>query len=128
MLVGFLGTLFLVGCTHDPRPTPSAIQEIQELRRRTVPNSGQLVRITEPVQDGFSVRAEWEVQAGLSGKQAYFQWLKDQLGPEYRVTAETPSSLMFAKQMDGDSYDLEISVKPSPSGIVAEAKFVALPD
>jgi len=128
MLVGLLGAASLVGCTHDPQSTPSTVREIQEVRRRTVPSNGQLIRTTQPVQSGFAIRAEWEIQTGSSDNQMYYRWLKNQLGPEYHVTAETASTITFVKGLDGDSYDLEISGKPAPSGVVAEAKFVARPD
>lgn len=128
MLVGLLGAVSLVGCTHDPQPTSSTVRETQEVRRRTVPSHGQLIRTTQPVQSGFAIRAEWEIQTGWSDNQMYFHWLKNQLGPEYHVTAETASTITFVKGLDGDSYDLEISGKPAPSGVVAEAKFVARPD
>ena len=128
MLVGLLGAASLVGCTQDPQSTSSTVREIQEVRRRTVPINGQLTRTTQPVQSGFAIRAEWEIQTGSSDNQMYYRWLKNQLGPEYHVTTETASTITFVKGLDGDSYDLEISGKPAPSGVVAEAKFVARPD
>jgi len=81
MLVGLLGAVSLVGCTHDPQPTSSPVREIQEVRRRTVPSHGQLIRTTQPVQSGFAIRAEWEVQTGSSDNQMYFQWLVHRAQP-----------------------------------------------
>jgi len=122
--VGLLGLVLLAGCTHGPRP----VREIQEVRRRIVPSDGQLIRTSQPVQNGFSIRTQWEIQTGVAGNQIYFQWLKNQLGPEYRVTAETASTISLVKCQDGDSFVLQISGKPKPPGMVAEVDFVALPD
>jgi hypothetical protein len=96
VLVWLLGTALLVGCTHDLQPTSSTAHEIQEARRRTVPSNGRLIRTAQPALSGFAIRSEWEIQTAYSDNQTYFHWLKNQLGPEYHVTAETASTITFA--------------------------------
>lgn len=72
-----------------------------------MPNDGSLLRVSEPVRNDSSVRASWEIQ-GSSGNQAYFQWLKNQLSPEYHLTSESTSAVTFVKEIEGDSYTVEI--------------------
>ena len=74
-----------------------------------------------------SIRASWEIQT-RSDNQAYFQWLKNQLGPEYHVTSETTSAMTLVKQIEGDSYTIAIQGSGAPTGTVVEAQFVAAPD
>lgn len=92
-----------------------------------MPSDGSLLRVSEPVRNDSSVRATWEIQT-RSDNQAYFQWLKNQLGPEYHLTSETASSLTFVKQTEGDSYTAAIRGSGAPAGTVVEAQFVAAPD
>ena len=47
----------------------------------------------------------WEIQT-KSDSRAYFEWLKNQVGPEYHVTSETTSALTLVKEIPGDSYSL----------------------
>ena len=58
----------------------------------------------------------------------YFQWLKNQLGPEYHVTSETTSAMTLVKQIEGDSYTIAIQGSGDRTGTVVEAQFVAAPD
>jgi len=59
--------------------------------------------------------------------QTYIRWLKNQFS-EYRVVAETDSALTLAKQLEADSYTLEVTVKTASSGMVAHFRFVAEAD
>jgi hypothetical protein len=123
-----LGSVFLVACTGRQQFWVSpTVREIEEVRSRTVPSNGSLLRVSEPVRNDFSVRATWEIQT-KSDNQTYFLWLKNQLGPEYRVTSETPSVVTFVKEIEGDSYTVTMRSSGAPSGIVVEAQFVATPD
>jgi len=99
------------------------VHDVEDIRRRTVPNDGRLVGVTEPVKNEYGIRAKWEVWPRLDSP-AYVQWLKNQF-PDYRVVSETASTLILAKQVEADSYSLEVSFKASPSGAVAEVTFVA---
>ncbi len=92
-----------------------------------MPSDGSLLRVTDPVRDDSSVRASWEIQ-GSSGNQAYFQWLKNQLSPEYHLTSETTSAVTFVKEIEGDSYTVEIRSRSTQAGTIMEAQFVAAPD
>ncbi len=92
-----------------------------------MPSDGSLLRVSEPVRNDFSIRATWEIQT-KSDNQAYFQWLKNQLGPEYHVMSETASVVTFVKEIEGDSYTAAIRSSGAPAGIVVQAQFVAAPD
>ncbi len=123
-----LATLFLVACTRRQQFWVSpTVREIEEVRSRTVPSNGSLLRVSEPVRNESSVRATWEIQT-KSDDHAYFQWLKNQLGPEYHVTSEAASVVTFVKEIEGDSYMVTMRSSGAPAGIVVEAQFVAAPD
>lgn len=92
-----------------------------------MPSNGSLLRASEPVRNEFNVRATWEIQTRSDG-QAYFQWIKNQFGPEYHVTSETASTITFVKEIEGDSYTVAIRSSGTPAGTVVEAQFVAAPD
>ncbi len=128
LFVCLSGCLFLLGCTHGQQFWVSpTVREIDEVRSRTVPSNGALLRVSEPVRNESSVRAAWEIQTG-SDRQAYFQWLKNQLGPQYHVTSETTSAVTFVKEIEGDSYTVAIRSSGAASGRTVEAQFVAAPD
>lgn len=128
MSLCLLGSVFLVACTRRQQFWQSpTVREIEEVRSRTVPSNGSLLRVSEPVRNDSSVRATWEIQT-KSDNQAYFQWLKNQLGPEYHVTSETTSVVTFVKVIEGDSYTVAIRSSGATAGIVVEAQFVAAPD
>lgn len=123
-----LGSVFLVACTRRQHFWVSpTVREIEEVRRRTVPSNGSLLRVSEPVRNDSSVRATWEIQT-KSDNQTYIQWLKNQLGPEYHVTSEAASVVTFVKEIEGDSYTVTMRSSGAPAGIVVEAQFVATPD
>jgi hypothetical protein len=123
-----LGTVFLVDCTRRQQFWVSpTVREIEEVRSRTVPTDGTLLRLSEPVRKASSVRATWEIQV-KSDSQAYFQWLKNQLGPQYRVTSESASAVTLVKDIQGDSYTVTIRSTSAPEGILAAVQFVAAPD
>lgn len=128
LFVVALGVLLLVGCNDQPRFWGSETsREIERVKTHTVPSNGSLLNSSGPVRSGSSARANWEIQTG-SGVQNYFQWLKDQLGPDYHVSAETTSSITFVKQSEGDDYSIQIGTRATPAGTVYEASFVAMPD
>jgi hypothetical protein len=123
-----LATIFLVACTRRQQFWASpTVREIEEVKSRTVPSNGSLLRESGPIRDTSSIRASWEIQTG-SDNQVYFQWLKNQLGREYRVTSETASAMTLVKQIEGDSYTIAIQGSAAPTGTVVEAQFVAAPD
>ena len=123
-----LGSVFLVACTRRQQFWVSpTVREIEEVRSRTVPSDGSLLRVSEPARKDSSVRATWEIRT-KSDNQMYFHWLKNQLGPEYHVTSETASVVTFVKEIEGDSYTLVIRSSDAPAGVVVEAQFVAAPD
>jgi hypothetical protein len=123
-----LGIVFLVGCTgHQEFWVSPTVREIEEVKRRTVPSKGSLLHMSGPIRNASSVRASWKIQTS-SDNQAYFQWLKKQLGPEYHVTSETDSVVTFVKEIEGDSYTVTIRSSGAPAGTVVEAQFVAAPD
>lgn len=123
-----LGCLFLLGCTRGQQFWVSpTVREMDEVRSRTVPSNGALLRASEPVRNDSSVRATWEIQT-RSESQAYFQWLKNRLGPQYHVTSETASAITFVKAIEGDSYTVAIRSSGTAGGRVVEAQFVAAPD
>ena len=123
-----LGSVFLVGCTPRQQFWASpTVREIEEVRSRTVPSDGSLLRVSEPVRKASSVRAAWEIRT-KSDNQMYFHWLKNQLGPQYHVTSETTSVVTFVKEIEGDSYTLVFRSSGAPAGVVVEAQFVAAPD
>jgi hypothetical protein len=97
------------------------VREVENARRRTLPSDGRLDGITEPAKNEFGIRATWKVWTRLDS-QAYVHWLKNQF-PEYRVVSETDSKLILAKQVEADSYNLEVNVKTSSSGTAAEVTF-----
>jgi hypothetical protein len=117
------GCVFLVACTHSLLFKSAFVRDVEDVRRRTVPNDGRLAGVTEPVKNEYGIRATWEVRPRLDS-QAYVQWLKNQF-PDYRFVSETASALIFAKQVEADSYSLEVNVKTSSSGAVAEVTFAA---
>jgi hypothetical protein len=123
-----LATVFLVACTRRQQFWVSpTVREIEEVRSRTVPSKGSLLRMSGPVRNASSVRASWEIQTS-SDNQTYFQWLKKQLGPEYHVTSETDSVVTFVKEIEGDSYTITMRSSGASAGTVVEAQFVAAPD
>jgi len=123
-----LGSVFLVGCTRRQQFWVSpTVREIEEVKGRTVPSNGSLLREAGPIRDTSSIRASWEIQT-RSDNQMYFQWLKNQLGPEYHVTSETTSTMTLVKRIEGDSYTITIQGSGAPTGTVVEAQFVAAPD
>jgi hypothetical protein len=123
-----LATVLLVACTCRRQFLASTTgREIEEVKSRTVPRDGSLLGESGPVRDASSIRASWEIQT-KSDRRAYFEWLKNQVGPEYHVTAETTSALTLVKDIPGDSYNLAIRGEGTPSGTVIEAQFVAAPD
>ena len=123
-----LTTIFLVACTRRQQFWASpTVREIEEVKSRTVPRNGSLLRESGPVRESSSIRASWEIQT-KSDRRAYFEWLKNQVVPEYHVTSETTSALTLVKEIPGDSYSLAIRGDAAPSGTVIEAKFVAAPD
>ena len=118
-----LATVCLVACTDRHE----SVREIEEVKHRTVPNDGSLLREKGPVRDTSSIRASWEIQTRLDNR-VYFQWLKNQLGPEYHVTSETNAAMTLVRQIEGDSYTIAIQGSATPTGTVLEAQFVAAPD
>jgi len=123
-----LATVFLVACTQRQEFWASpTVREIEEVKSRTVPSNGSLLRESGPVRDTSSIRASWEIQT-RSDNQMYFQWLKNQLGQEYHVTSETTSAMTLVKQIEGDSYTIAIQCSGAPASTVVEAHFVAAPD
>ena len=123
-----LASVFLVACTRRQEFwTSPAVREIEEVKSRTVPSNGSLLRESGPVRDTSGIRASWEIQTG-SDNQVYFQWLKNQLGREYHVTSETASAMTLVKQVEGDSYTIAIRGSGTATGTVIEAQFVAAPD
>ena len=123
-----LATVFLLACTRRQQFWVSpTVREIEEVKSRTVPSNGSLLRESGPVRDTSSIRASWEIQTRTDNR-VYFQWLKNQLGPEYHVTSETNSAMTLVKPMEGDSYTIAIHGGEAPSGTVVEAQFVAAPD
>jgi hypothetical protein len=123
-----LATIFLVACTRRQQIWASpTVREIEEVKSRTVPSNGSLLRESGPIRDTSNIRASWEIQTG-SDNQVYFQWLKNQLGREYHVTSETASAMTLVKQIEGDSYTIAIQGSAAPTGTVVEAQFVAAPD
>jgi hypothetical protein len=128
MSLCLLATVFLVACARRQEfwTSPTA-REIEEVKSRTVPSNGSLLRESGPVRDTSSIRASWEIQT-RSDNQVYFQWLKNQLGPEYHVTSETTSAMTLVKQIEGDSYTIAIQGSGALGGTLVEAQFVAAPD
>lgn len=123
-----LGSVFLVACTRRQQFWVSpTVREIEEVRSRTVPSDGSLLRVSEPVRKDSSVRAAWEIQT-KSESGAYFQWLKSQLGPEYRITLQTTSATSLVKEIEGDSYMVTVRSTDATAGTVIEVQFVATPD
>ena len=123
-----LATVFLVACTNGQQFWASTTaREIEQVKSRSVPSDGSLLRESEPVRNASSVRAKWEVQT-TSDNRAYFQWLKNQLGHEYHVTSETVTAMTLVKDIEGDAYTLTVQDSGTPADRVVEAQFVAAPD
>jgi hypothetical protein len=120
------GCAFLVACTHSPPLRSAPIREVEDVRRRTVPNGGRLLSVTEPAKNEYGIRATWKVSTRFDS-QAYVRWLKNQF-PEYRVVSETASTLSLTKQSEADSYSLQVSATTSASETVAEVTFAARAD
>jgi hypothetical protein len=123
-----LGSVFLVACTgHQEFWGSPATREIREVRSRTVPGDASPLRTSEPVQNETNVLATWEFQT-KSGSGTYFQWLKGQLGPEYRITSQTTSTISLVKEIEGDSYTVAVRSTDAIAGTVIEVQLVATPD
>ncbi len=122
-----LAIVFLVACTRQQFWASPTVREIEEVKRRTVPSDGSLVRESGPVRDTSSIRANWEIQT-RSDNRVYFRWLKNQIGPEYHVTSETKAAMTLVKQIEGDSYTIAVQGSGDRSGFVVEVQFVAAPD
>jgi hypothetical protein len=116
----------MIACTRFGRSS-STEDEIRELRSRSIPDDGQLIAFSNPVKSQSSIRATWEVRTGSNGAD-YFRWLGKQLGAEYHVTSQGSSGVTFAKQMEGDSYSMEVNMRDTLSGTIVEVTFIALPD
>ncbi len=113
-----VATAFLVACTNGQQFWASTTaREIGRVKSRSVPSDGSLLRESEPVRDASSVRAKWEVQT-TSDNRAYFQWLKNQLGPEYHVTSETATTMTLVKGIEGDAYTVTIQGSGAPAHAV----------
>lgn len=48
--------------------------------------------------------------------------------PEYHLTSESTSAVTFVKEIEGDSYTVEIRSRSAQAGTILEAQFVAAPD
>ena len=128
ILLCLLATAFLLACTDGRRFWSSTTtREIEQVKVRSVPSDGSVLRESGPVRDASSVSAKWEVQT-TSENRAYFQWLKSQLGPEYHVTSETMSAMTLVKDIEGDAYTVTVQSSGAPADRVIEAQFVAAPD
>ena len=128
MSLCLLATVFLVACTRRQQFWASpTVREIEQVKSRTVPSDGSLVRESGPVRSTSSIRASWEIQT-RSDNRGYFQWLKNRLGPDYHVTSETTSAMTLVKPIEGDSYTIAIHGSDAQGGTVVEAQFVAAPD
>ena len=57
MSLCLLATVVLVACTRHQFWASSTVREIEEVKRRTVPSDGSLVRESGPVRDTSSIRA-----------------------------------------------------------------------
>ncbi len=115
------------GCAHDGAPTDTVVREVAELRERTIPSDGHLIRASQPVQDRLIVRADWQIDTGTTDTASYFRWLRSELASEYHVTSETASAVAFTKQTDGDVCTITVS-KTGSVTTLAEAHFAAQPD
>jgi len=128
MSVCFLATVFLVACTDRQEfGGATTVREVKEVKIRTVPSDGSLLRESGPVRNASSVRASWAIQT-RSDDRAYFQWLKNQLGPEYHVTSQATTAMTLVKDIEGDAYTLTVQDSGTPGDRVVEAQFVAAPD
>jgi len=127
VIVLWLLPAILAGCAHDPPSvTAATLHEIHDVRSRTVPADGSLVRTEGPQRSGFRVQAIWAVQTPSDGAQ-YLQWLKGRM-PDYHITSETASTVTFVKTTGGDAYYIDAAARPTASGVVAEIRFTAEPD
>ena len=50
----------------------------------------------------MSVEADWQVRISSTTKE-YFDWVKQQSGPDYQVFSQTESVLSLRKALPGDS-------------------------
>ncbi len=97
------------------------------MKDRLVPRDGALVQSSAPVRSTSGVKASWQIQT-KSDPAAYFEWLKEGLGPAYRTTSQTDSTLSLGREMEGDSYIVTVTSHAGVGGAVVEVQFLAMPD
>ena len=73
----------------------------------------------------MSVEADWQVRI-LSTTKEYFDWVKQQSGPDYQVFSQTELVLSLRKALPGDSYTVEFRSNSSGSNI--DVHFLATSD
>jgi len=123
LTVCLLASMSLVACTrHRAIWRSSTLREIEEVRNRSVPNDGAVVRMSEPVRNNSSVRSTWEIQT-KSNSGEYFQWLKTELGPGYRTTSQTLSAISLVREIEGDSYTVTARSAESSNGALVAVEF-----
>ncbi len=127
-LLCLLATVTLLACTQrQDAPLSGTLREIAEVKDRLVPPHGVLVESSEPLRSTSGVKAGWEIQT-KSDPAAYFEWLKGELGPAYRIASQTDSMLSLGKEIEGDSYMLTVTSHQGVGGALVDVQFVAMPD
>jgi hypothetical protein len=117
--------LQLVGCAREQQPSPEIVAEINTLQQQTVALSSSLLSPARISKHKMSVQADWQVK-DLSTTKEYFDWVKQQLGADFRVVSQTESALIMQKTLPGDLYTLELRSNPPGSNI--DVHFLAMPD
>jgi hypothetical protein len=108
--------LQLVGCIREQQPSPEIISEIQRLEQRTISPDSSLQKAASIRKQTMSVKADWQVRISSTTKE-YFNWVKQQSGPDYQVLSQTESALSMRKTLPGDSYTVEFRSNSSGSNI-----------
>ena len=73
----------------------------------------------------MSVEADWQVRISSTTRE-YFNWVKQQSGPDYQVLSQSESVLSLRKILPGDSYTVEFKTNSSGSDI--DVHFLATGD
>lgn len=116
--------LLALGCRQE-RAVPAGLA--QDLRQRTVPDGGIATEPTPFVIKATSISTEWEVTSSLNQRD-FESWLKKQLA-HFGKQSDEGDSLRFAKYVDGEMQELEITIGSDSAGTTtAHVRLIVSPD
>ena len=117
----------LMSCTSETSPGTHLQQELDRLKKRTVPPDSRLIDQHLPAIQGWVARADWEFQTNY-GADTYNEWVDDQLRPEFQIHEGASSPTQFSKYDQGDVETLSVAMTPSAGMLQVTVKLQIYPD